>query len=90
MKTCVFIVSLLSQPRCIKRIETVSKAGIPIKVYGFDKGLYSVNSANLPFAVEKVYSNKVGNRIQKIVFHLKVVRHIVKRHRNDIILRIRF
>lgn len=37
----VFIVMALSQPRCIKRIVSIAKAGFECVVYGYDRGLYN-------------------------------------------------
>ena len=67
MKTCVFIVPQLSQPRCIKRIKSIYEAGIPIKVYGFDRGIYSENISNIPFPIEKIIKNPGKN---KFVFYI--------------------
>jgi len=43
MKDIVFITQLLSQPRCIKRIESFIDEGYNCKVYGFVSGLYEDN-----------------------------------------------
>ena len=40
----VFLLSTISQPRCIKRIRGFINAGFEIEIYGFDRGVYNVNS----------------------------------------------
>lgn len=85
MKKLIFIVPQLSQPRCIKRIESVQKAGIPFKVYGFDTGLYSENISNLAFPVEKIFINKETNKLRRILYPIRKVREIVKENKKNTI-----
>lgn len=66
-KKIIFIVKGITQPRCIKRIETLYKAGIPIKVYAFNNGLYEENIKNLPFKIHKVIDRDLSSsKINKI------------------------
>lgn len=84
MKTIVFIALQLSQPRCIKRIETVVKSGIPIKVYGFDSGLYNERLKNLTFPVERIIRrDKTKNKFQKICSFLHEIRSILKENNDN-------
>lgn len=84
MKTIVFIVQQLSQPRCIKRISTIQDAGFPIKVYGFDNGLYSENIKNLPFKATKVITrNKEANKLEKIRFFHSSIKQIIKENKSN-------
>lgn len=84
MKTLVFIALQLSQPRCIKRIETFHKAGFPIKVYGFDSGLYSSTLSKLPFEVEEIITrDKNIGKFQKIKFFLSTIKRIIKRNKKN-------
>lgn len=84
MKTLVFIALQLSQPRCIKRIETFRKAGFPIKVYGFDSGLYSSTLKKLPFDVEEIITrDKNVGKLQKIKFFSATIRRILKENKNN-------
>lgn len=84
MKTLVFIALQLSQPRCIKRIETFQKAGFPIKVYGFDSGLYSSSLKNLPFDVEEIITREKNvGRLKKIKFFTSTIRRILKENKTD-------
>lgn len=83
MKTCVFIVPQLSQPRCIKRIKSIYDAGIPIKVYGFDRGLYSENIANIPFPVERIIVYPGKNKFSRLFFIIKTIRNIIRTNKKD-------
>lgn len=86
MKTVVFIVPQLSQPRAIKRIESISKSGIYVKIYGFDNGLYKCNIDNLPFVVHEIIPRlKDASRITKILFFIKTICRIMRENRNDTI-----
>lgn len=67
MKTIVFIAPQLQQPRVIKRISSVYNAGIPIKVYGFDSGIFSKNLKSISFPVTKIIKrNKKDSRVKKM------------------------
>ena len=84
MNTLVFIALQLSQPRCIKRIDTFKKAGFPIKVYGFDSGLYSNTLKNLPFEVEKIITrDKNVGKLQKIIFFSSTIKRIIKENKKN-------
>ncbi len=85
MQTIIFITLQLSQPRCIKRISSITKAGIPIKVYGFDSGLYNDNLSNLPFSVTEIIKrNKEIGKMKKIIFFAEVIRRILAENRDGI------
>jgi len=49
----IFIVSSLSQPRAIRRVESIAKLGYDVEVYGYDRGQYNCNkfSDNIPTTV---------------------------------------
>lgn len=82
----VFIVQQLSQPRCIKRISAIQKAGIPIKVYGFDNGLYNSNLDKLPFSITAIIKrDKTVSRLKKIIFFIRTVKRIMNENsQNDL------
>lgn len=82
MKTVVFIVGQLSQPRCIKRITTIQQAGIPIKVYGYNNGLYEENLKTVSFKVDGYLTNR-GNRIARRISPYKQIRKIYMENSND-------
>ncbi len=85
MKTIVFITLQLSQPRCIKRISSIAEAGIPVKVYGFDSGLYNGNLDKLPFPVTEIIKrDKNIGRIKKILFIAKVLCRILSENKEAI------
>jgi len=65
MKKVVFIVSKLSQPRCIKRIQSIIEAGNDCRVYGFEDGSYNTDLTKLPFNIEEVLTTprRNGKRI---------------------------
>ncbi|MFW5700710.1 MAG: glycosyltransferase [Cyclobacteriaceae bacterium] len=42
--TIVFILSSISQPRCLKRIRSFINAGYEVEIYGFDRGVYNINA----------------------------------------------
>lgn len=86
MKTIVFIVQQLSQPRCIKRISTIQDAGFPIKVYGFDTGLYTENLQDLPFKIhERIKRDKSANKINKILSFRTIIKRILKENKQNCI-----
>lgn len=83
MKTIVFIVPQLSQPRCIKRISSIANAGIPVKVYGFDNNLYRNNIETASFEIEEIIPRiKDTSRISKVIFFFKIIRRILKKNKN--------
>lgn len=86
MSNVVFIVQQLSQPRCIKRIQTIYEAGIPIKVYGFDNGLYNDSLKSLPFPVHEIIKrSKEDSKLKKILFFRNTVKRILKENsKNDL------
>ena len=40
----VFILTSISQPRCIKRVKSFINSGFEVKIYGFDRGAYNENA----------------------------------------------
>lgn len=83
MKTIVFIVGQLSQPRCIKRIESVQKAGIPFKVYGYNNGLYEENLKKANFLPTGYLINK-GNVFMRRLSPYLQIRKIYKENKHSI------
>lgn len=79
MVQIVFIVQQLSQPRCIKRISSIQEAGIKVKVYGFDSGLYNDSLKSLSFPVEEIiHRSKSDRKIKKISLFVSTVHRILK------------
>jgi len=75
----VFIAPQLQQPRVIRRINTVYQAGIPIKVYGFDSGIFSKNLQSISFPVtEIIQRDKKDPKIKKVTCFIKTLKRIKK------------
>lgn len=84
--TIVFVAPQLQQPRVIRRIATVYNAGYPIKVYGFDSGIFSENLKSISFPVTEIIKrDKKDSRIKKISCFIKTLYRIKKENKkNDI------
>lgn len=83
-KHIIFIVQQLSQPRCLKRMKTFYDAGFPIKVYGFDTGVYSENIKNVDFPIERIIKrSKYDSKTKKILLFVKTVKQIIKENDKD-------
>lgn len=87
MRKIIFIVQQLSQPRCIRRIESVVEAGFEYKVYGFDNDLYSKNLENIKFDIELAYKiGKKKSKLSKLTAYFRLIRRAVKESdTNDIV-----
>lgn len=84
MKQLVFIVSKLSQPRIIKRINTIKESGINFKVYGFDDGLYENNSSSINFKIEERLINNETSYIRRRLFQKQQIKRIYKSNSDSI------
>ena len=78
----VFIVPLLSQPRCIKRVKAISEAGYKCIVYGYNRGHYDCNQ--YPNGVEvhefpQILKDGKGY-FQKLKYYHQNIKSIVCRH----------
>lgn len=85
MKTrqIVIIAPQLSQPRIIKRVESIHNEDIGIKVYGFDNGLYKENIKAASFRIEEIIPRiKEASKINKIIFFIKTIRRILRQNKN--------
>lgn len=40
----VFLLAIISQPRCIKRIQSFIDKGFEVEIFGFNRGIYNINS----------------------------------------------
>lgn len=88
MKSIVFIVPKLSQPRCIKRIKTVMDARYSCKVYGFDDGSYNTDLNSLPFKIDELLSipwksNRLFNSLTARLYPYFLLQRIFIRHREE-------
>ena len=82
----IFIAPQLQQPRVIRRITTVFNAGYPIKVYGFDSGIFSKNLQSITFPVTEIIKrDKKDSRLKKIRTFISALKRIKKENsKNDI------
>ena len=58
----IFLMSSISQPRCIKRINSFIKKGYDVEIYGYDRNIYNLNAiieGNEINILEKVPSGKL-------------------------------
>ena len=84
--TIVFIAPQLQQPRVIRRIDTVYKAGFPIKVYGFDSGIFSENLKSISFPVTEIIKrDKKDSKLKKAICFIKTLLRIRKENSKDCI-----
>lgn len=84
MANIIFIAPQIQQPRVIRRIATVYNAGYPIKVYGFDSGIFSKNLSSISFPVTEILKrDKRDSRIKKVVTFAKTIYRIKKENSSD-------
>lgn len=84
MKKVVFLVSSLSQPRCIKRILSFAKAGYDCEVYGYDRDKYNCNS--LPSGIKVTVLGELNDGadyLRKLKTFGRDVKRIVEEHKRD-------
>ena len=70
----VFIVMSLSQPRCIKRVSSLAESGFNCVVYGYNRGLYDVNT--YPESIECHVLGRMNNG--ELYANLKKIRTDIK------------
>lgn len=89
MKTIIFIVSKLSQPRCIKRIKSIIDKGYPYKVYGFEDGSYNTDLSSIPFTITEILERPrcrtYFEKIKAVLYPYKCFYDIMKRNKSDCI-----
>ncbi len=83
MKSCIFIVDNITQPRCIKRIKSIISAGYNVKVYGFDGNLQAGNYKTIDFPIEKIFYWPQKGRIWINLFPYVCIYSILKRNNKD-------
>lgn len=78
MKRIVFFVPQISQPRPLKRINSIYEQGFDIRVYAFDNGLYrdNISTASFPFTICENPSKK--GKLASIKHRFKVIKRILK------------
>lgn len=83
--TIIFIVSLLSQPRCIKRVTAFLNAGYKCIVYGYDRGVYDVNSYPEEVEVRKLGTLDNGEYLRKFKKVQKDISSILKLYKSNVL-----
>lgn len=84
MPNIVFIAPQLQQPRVIRRIATVYNEGYPIKVYGFDSGIFSENLKSISFPVTEIIKrDKKDSKLKKSLCFIKTLQRIKKENGKD-------
>lgn len=80
----VFLVSSLSQPRAIRRVESIAALGYKVKVYGYDRGQYNCNKFSEGIDVTILGQlGKGGGYLAKVKQIKKDVNNIVNQHKSD-------
>lgn len=70
MNKLVIFASSLSQPRILKRIRALMNHGFSLKVYGYDRGLYTCNTLPPGIFVKKLGTLKNGQGYLKRFFRV--------------------
>ena len=80
----VFLVSSLSQPRAIRRVESIADLGYKVYVYGYDRGQYNCNRFSKDIDVVVLGSmSKGGGYIGKFKQIGKDIKDVVKLHQGE-------
>lgn len=80
----VFLVSSLSQPRAIRRVESIAALGYSVFVYGYDRGQYNCNKFSKDIDVVVLGSmSKGGGYIGKFKQIGRDIKNVVKKHRGE-------
>lgn len=80
----VFLVSSLSQPRAIRRVESIAALGIDVEVYGYDRGQYNCNTFSPNIKVNVLGGmSKGGDYLGKVKQIKGDISQITSNHRNE-------
>ena len=86
-KKIIFLLASISQPRCIKRVESFIQNGYSVEVYGFNRGVYNINAD-----VNGVKINDLGfafsgsGYFKKFFYAKKCLKEIFKKFKNEDVL----
>ena len=80
----VFLVSSLSQPRAIRRVESIAALGYEVEVYGYDRVQYNCNkfSVKIPVTILGQMSKGDGY-LEKIRTVKRDIARVVKERLSD-------
>lgn len=83
-RTIVFVAPQIQQPRVIRRIATIYNSDIPVKVYGFDSGIFSKNLQSITFPITEIIKrDKKDSRLKKILLFVKTLKRIKRENSKD-------
>lgn len=85
-KSIVFVAGTLSQPRIIRRIESFYNRGYDIKVYGYDRGVYTINKLPQDIDVYTLGEMTDGSNYFKRLFQVRRdVKKLVKQEGKSVV-----
>ena len=70
--------NLLSQPRCIKRVNTLVDLGYNVEVYGYDNGLYSDNINDYKCNINTITKQKDRCKVLSIYSNIQLIKKACK------------
>lgn len=83
----IFILSSISQPRCIKRIQGFLANNIDLQIYGFDRGRQNINASIKEQEIHILVKQSQGKNYIKRLFQAhKAIRGVKKIHENKEVL----
>lgn len=82
-KSIVFLAMALSQPRCIKRVESLKDYGFNCIVYGYDRGKYDINTYPKDVNVFHLGILKDNEYVGKAIKVFHDIVKVRKRHRKE-------
>jgi glycosyltransferase involved in cell wall biosynthesis len=81
--TIVFLLESISQPRCIKRVNSFITNGFNVEIYGIDRGVYTENNFISGVKVNVFDKQRDGkDHIKKLFKNYKSIKKILKKHDN--------
>lgn len=79
-KKIVFILGIISQPRCIKRINSFINNGFEVEIYGFDRGIYNSNININNKTIHIIGKQEDGKKYFSKFFQInKAIKNIIKK-----------
>ena len=82
--TVVFLLESISQPRCIKRVNSFITKGYKVEIYGIDRGVYTENNFISDVKVNVFDRQRDGkDHIKKLFNNYKSIKEILKKHDNN-------
>ena len=83
----IFLLASISQPRCLKRIRSFIEAGFEVEIYGFDRGVYNINSYIEGYTINNLgFAPSGSNYLKKTLYARRKINEIFKRNKKTNIL----